>query len=40
MVIVPFYILGGGLINCNDIPKYLIPLEYLSIPKYSFTANV
>ena len=35
---IPLIILGGFFVNTNNIPKYLIWIEYISMFKYSFHA--
>jgi ATP-binding cassette, subfamily G (WHITE), eye pigment precursor transporter len=38
VVLLPFMIFGGFLINVNDIPKYFYWLSYISFFKYGFEA--
>jgi len=36
ITIIPLMVLGGYFVNSNNIPKFLIWIEYISMFKYSF----
>jgi len=38
LLVIPLMVLGGFFVNTNNIPKYLIWIEYISMFKYSFQA--
>jgi len=38
ILVIPLMVLGGFFVNTNNIPKYLIWIEYISMFKYSFQA--
>jgi len=38
ILVIPLMVLGGFFVNSNNIPKYLIWIEYISMFKYSFQA--
>lgn len=40
ILVIPFMVLGGFFVNSNNIPKYLIWIEYVSMFKYGFQAAV
>jgi len=36
IIIIPLMVLGGFFVNSNNVPNYLIWIEYISMFKYSF----
>jgi len=36
ILVIPMMVLGGFFVNTNNIPKFLIWIEYVSMFKYSF----
>lgn len=40
VIIVPFMVLAGFLVNQNNIPYYFYPIEYVSMFKYGFQASI
>lgn len=40
VIIVPFMLLSGYLVNQEKIPYYFYPIEYVSMFKYGFQASV
>ncbi len=35
-MVIPFALFSGFFLNSNQIPKYLIPIEYISLFKYGY----